>query len=141
MPRRSVRSGSPFESAYGYCRAVRVGPIIHVGGTAPIWPDGSVDPHPAAQTRRCLQIIEAALEDLSSSLRDVVRTRVFVTDGQIADDVGRVHLDAFGANPPAMSMVIVAGLLDQRWLVEIEADAIAIAIEGNVDPSTKVAEE
>jgi enamine deaminase RidA (YjgF/YER057c/UK114 family) len=122
--RRSTGSGSPFESPYGYCRAVRVGPFIQVAGTAPIWPDGSVHPDPGVQAQRCLDIIVAALAELGARPRDVVRTRVFVTTAEIAHTVGQAHGATFGAHPPAMSMVVVAGLLDPRWLVEIEADAI-----------------
>jgi enamine deaminase RidA (YjgF/YER057c/UK114 family) len=122
--RRSVHSGSPYESTYGYCRAVRVGPFIQVAGTAPIWPDGSVDPDPLAQAQRCLEIITAALDGLGAGVADVVRTRVFVTTAVVADAVGQAHGAVFATSPPAMSMVVVAGLLDPRWLVEIEADAI-----------------
>jgi enamine deaminase RidA (YjgF/YER057c/UK114 family) len=124
--RQSVSTGSPLESRYGYCRAVRVGPIINVAGTVATWPDGSVDPDPGAQARRALEIIEQALIDLGSSPADVVRTRVFVTDASSANDVGLAHAAAFGANPPAMSMVVVAALLDPRWVVEIEADAVTL---------------
>jgi enamine deaminase RidA (YjgF/YER057c/UK114 family) len=122
--RRTISSGSPFEPVYGYCRAVRVGPFVQVAGTAPIWPDGFVDPDPAVQARRCLEIIRSALAQAGASPADVVRTRAFVTTASIADAVGLAHAEVFAAVRPALSMVVVAGLLDPRWLVEIEADAI-----------------
>lgn len=122
--RQAVSSGSPLEQEYGYCRAVRIGPVIHVAGTAPIWPDGSVDPDAGIQARRCFEIIVNALAEIGATPSDVARVRVFVTSATVAGAVGRAHRDAFGGAPPAMSMVVVAGLLDPRWLVEIEADAV-----------------
>lgn len=122
--RRSVRSGAPHEERYGYSRAVRQGDRVVVAGTAPVWPDGSCDPDPGAQARRCCEIIAAALGELGAGPGDVVRTRMFVTDAAIADAVGAVHAEFFGAAAPATSMVVVAGLLDPRWQVEIEAEAI-----------------
>jgi enamine deaminase RidA (YjgF/YER057c/UK114 family) len=125
-PRRRVRSGSPYEAHYGFSRAVKIGDRIVVSGTAPIWPDGTVDTDPAAQARRCFAIIADALGELGADLADVVRTRVFVTDAGLADQIGRVHGDVFAAAAPAATMVVVAGLLDERWVVEIEAEAILI---------------
>ena len=121
--RKRVSSGSPFESTIGFSRAIRVGDRILVSGTAPIWPDGSCDPDPAVQTRRCLEIIEAALAELGASVSDVVRTRMFITDASDADAVGRTHGEVFGGVKPAATMVVVAELLDPRWKVEIEAEA------------------
>jgi enamine deaminase RidA (YjgF/YER057c/UK114 family) len=109
----------------GFSRAVRVGDRIFVSGTAPIWPDGSVDPDPAVQAQRCLEIISAALDDLGASLEDVVRTRMFITAPDVADAVGRAHGDVFGEIRPAATVVVVAALLDARWKVEIEAEAVA----------------
>lgn len=123
--RRVVRSGSPYEEAVGFSRAVRVGGRVLVSGTAPIWPDGSCDPDPGVQARRCLEIIAEALAQAGSSLRDVVRTRMFVTDASYADAVGSAHHEAFAGVAPAATMVVVAGLLDPRWKVEIEAEAVA----------------
>ena len=94
-----------------------------MAGTAPIRPDGEVDPDPAAQARRCCELIVAALEELGASAADVVRTRMFVTDAAISDVVGAVHGEFFGAASPVATMVVVAGLLDPRWVVEIEAEA------------------
>jgi len=119
-----VASGSPFEAAFGFCRAVRVGDRVIVAGTAPIWPDGSCDPDPSVQARRCLDIIMTALAEVGSGPADMVRTRMFITDAADADAVGRAHSAVFGEARPAATMVVVAGLLDPRWKVEIEAEAI-----------------
>jgi enamine deaminase RidA (YjgF/YER057c/UK114 family) len=121
--RQRARSASPFEERYGFSRAIRAGDRVIVGGTAPIWPDGSCDPDPASQARRCLEIIAAALAELGADPADVVRTRMFVTDAAAADAVGAVHREFFAEARPAATMVIVAALLDPRWVVEIEAEA------------------
>jgi len=121
--RLRVSSGSKFEPTIGFSRAVRVGNRVLVSGTAPIWPDGSCDPDARTQARRCLEIIEAALQGAGSGLESVVRTRMYLIDPQDADAVGQAHAEAFGVVRPAASMVIVAGLLDPRWKVEIEAEA------------------
>ncbi len=123
-PRQLVSSGSPYEPAIGFSRAVRVGDRVWVSGTAPIWPDGTVQPDAYAQARRCLEIIGSALGSCGASAADVVRTRTYLTDASYADAVGRAHGEAFGSVRPAATMVVVAGLLDPRWLVEIEADAL-----------------
>jgi enamine deaminase RidA (YjgF/YER057c/UK114 family) len=123
-PRQRVSSGSPFEATIGFSRAVRVGERVVVSGTAPVWPDGSCDPDAGVQARRCLEIVAAALEEAGASLADVVRTRMFVTDARFADEVGRAHGEAFADVRPAATMVVVAGLLDPRWHVEIEAEAV-----------------
>jgi enamine deaminase RidA (YjgF/YER057c/UK114 family) len=122
--RRHAFSGAPLEEPYGYSRAVRVDERIAVSGCAPIWPDGSCDPDPGVQARRCLEIIRAALEELGGTLSDVVRTRMYVTDAAFGDAVGTAHGEAFRDVRPATSMVVVAGLLDPRWKVEIEAEAV-----------------
>ncbi|MDX6582098.1 MAG: hypothetical protein QOI10_1282 [Solirubrobacterales bacterium] len=121
--RRRASSGSPLEQRYGYSRAVRAGDRVLVSGTAPVWPDGGCDPDAGAQARRCCEIIVAALAELGASAADVVRTRMFVTDAGLADAVGAVHGEFFGAAAPAATMVVVSALLDPRWLVEIEAEA------------------
>ena len=124
MERRTISSGSPFETAYGYSRAVVVGNEIHVAGTAPIMPDGAEPPEGAyAQARRCLEIIVAALREAGAGPEHVVRTRMFVTSADHSEDVGRAHGEVFHDVRPASTMV-VAQLLDPHWLVEIEADAI-----------------
>lgn len=122
--RGRVTTGSPYEDRYGFSRAIRVGDLVLVAGTAPIWPDGSCDPDPAAQMRRCCEIVRDALAELGAATGDVVRTRMFVTDPEIADAVGAVHGEFFGAARPAATMVVVAGLLDPRWKVEIEVEAM-----------------
>ena len=124
MERRHARSGSPYEETIGFSRAVRVGSTIAVSGTAPVWPDGHVDPDPAVQTRRCWEIALAALTELGGRVEDVVRTRQYVVRADLADAVGAVHGEVFGSVRPASTMVVVAGLLDSRWLVEVEVDAV-----------------
>jgi enamine deaminase RidA (YjgF/YER057c/UK114 family) len=121
--RRRIFSETELEGRYGYCRAVVAGDRVIVSGTAPIWPGGECDPDPGAQARRCLEIIEAALIEAGSGMDEVVRTRMFVTDASYQEAVGTVHAGAFASSPPATSMVVVAGLLDERWKVEIEAEA------------------
>jgi len=121
--RRRIRSGSPFEKTIGFSRAVRAGNRVLVSGTAPIWPDGTVDPDPYIQARRCFEIIIAAIREAGASADQVVRTRMFLTDSAFAEAVGRAHSEAFGATAPAATMVVVKGLLDERWKVEIEAEA------------------
>lgn len=95
-----------------------------MSGTAPIWPDGTCDPDPGVQMRRCLEIIESALEETGASLADVVRTRTYLVDAADAESVQAAHGTAFGDIRPASTMVIVAGLLDGRWKVEVEAEAV-----------------
>ncbi len=122
--RQRIGSGSPYESEVGFCRALRVGDRVVVSGTAPIWPDGSCNPDPAVQARRCLEIILAALAEAGAGPEHVVRTRMFITRRGDADVIGHVHGEVFGTVRPASSMVVVAALLDPRWLVEIEAEAV-----------------
>jgi enamine deaminase RidA (YjgF/YER057c/UK114 family) len=122
--RQRVSSGSPYETTIGFSRALRVGRNIYVSGTAPIWPDGSCDPDPEVQARRCLEIIVEALAAAGAAPRHVVRTRMFITDAAYADPVGRAHGAAFGNVRPAATMVVIVGMLDPRWKVEIEADAV-----------------
>src|SRR3954471_3586081 len=124
MGRSSARSGSPFEASIGFSRAVRVGSVVAVSGTAPVWPDGSVDPDPAAQARRCWEIMLTALAELGGTLDDVIRTRQYVVDPADGDAVGAVHGEIFGAVRPASTMVVVKELLDPRWKVEMELDAV-----------------
>jgi enamine deaminase RidA (YjgF/YER057c/UK114 family) len=122
--RQRVSSGSPFEPRIGFSRAVRVGDRVLVAGTAPIWLDGSCDPDPGAQARRCLEIIVQALREAGAGPEHVVRTRMYLTNAAYADAVGEAHGAVFGAVRPASTMVVVAGLLDARWKVEIEAEAV-----------------
>ncbi len=122
--RQWVSSGSPFEEPVGYSRATRAGDRIMVSGTAPVWPDGTCPDDARLQARRCFEIIEAALSQLGSQLSDIVRTRIYITSVADADAIGSVHGDLLRGTRPATSMVVVAGLLDPRWKVEIEADAV-----------------
>ena len=97
---------------------------VVVSGTAPVWPDGSCADDAEAQAARCLEIIGAALVQAGASFEDVVRTRMFLTSADDADAVGRAHGAVFGSIRPAATMVVVAALLDPRWKVEIEAEAV-----------------
>ncbi len=123
MSRTNISSGSPYEPRYGFSRAVRTGTRIVVAGTAPIWPDGSVDPDPTAQARRCLEIMLDALAEAGGTPHDVVRTRMYITDPAHADAIGEAHGEVFGEIRPAATMVVVAALLDPRWVVEMELEA------------------
>lgn len=133
VARQLISSGSPYESSIGFSRALRVGDRVLVSGTAPIWPDGGCDPDPAVQAHRCFEIIFAALGEVSARSSDVVRTRMFITDRADADAVGRAHGEAFADVRPAATMVVVAGLLDPRWRVEIEAEAVLAEHHGRSD--------
>lgn len=124
MERRRIRSGSPYEEPIGFSRALRVGDRVVVAGTAPVWPDGSCDPDPEAQARRCLEIILAALREAGAEPRHVVRTRMFLTDAADWEAVGRAHGAVFREVRPAATMAVVKALLDPRWKVEIEAEAV-----------------
>jgi enamine deaminase RidA (YjgF/YER057c/UK114 family) len=123
--RINISSGSPFERTFGYSRAVRIGDRVVVSGTAPIYPDGSCPEDPGTQARRCLEIIGTALEEAGSGFDEVVRTRIYVTSAEYADSVGAAHAAVFAEVRPVATMVVVAGLLDPRWKVEIEAEAEA----------------
>jgi len=126
MTRQNVSSGSPYEPVIGFSRAVRIGNTIAVGGTAPIGADGKTAGlgDPAAQTRRCIEIIKASIEKAGGKLENVIRTRVFLTRQEDWELVGRAHGEAFGAIRPASTMAVVKALLNDEWLVEIEADAV-----------------
>jgi enamine deaminase RidA (YjgF/YER057c/UK114 family) len=124
--RQLISSGAAFEDRVGYSRAVRVADRVWVSGTAPIMP-GDADPPAGAyeQARVCLGIIERALAEAGATLDDVVRTRIYVTDASLIDEVGRAHGEAFTTARPATTG-IVTQLLDPRWLVEIEAEAVIL---------------
>ena len=124
MDRRLISGHSPFEPVVGFSRAVVVGKTVHVAGTAPIPADGSAPPEGAYdQARLCLQIIGEALERCGGGFRDVVRTRIFITDRDHYEEVARAHGEIFGEIRPA-STAVVTQLLDPRWKVEIEAEAV-----------------
>ena len=126
MDRQRISSGAAFEQRVGYSRAVRVGTHVWVSGTAPIMP-GDADPPDDAyeQARICLEIVGRALAELGASLDDVVRTRIYVTTPDDIDAVGRAHGEAFAEARPATTG-IVTQLLDPRWRVEIEAEAVIV---------------
>jgi enamine deaminase RidA (YjgF/YER057c/UK114 family) len=118
-------SGSPYEAAYGFSRAVRLGDRIEVAGTAPIVPEGQSTASTAFdQMMRCGEIMITAIEDLGGDVGDIVRTRMFITDPADADEIGRAHKELFGVASPASTMVVVASLLDPSWKVETEAVAV-----------------
>jgi enamine deaminase RidA (YjgF/YER057c/UK114 family) len=126
VERQLISSGAAFEKRVGYSRAVRVGNQMWVAGTAPIMPDDADPPTSAYdQARTCLTIIERALAEAGASLADVVRTRIYVTDASLIDEVGRAHGEAFADVRPATTG-IVTQLLDPRWLVEIEVEAVIL---------------
>ncbi|KPQ33058.1 MAG: putative translation initiation inhibitor, yjgF family [Porphyrobacter sp. HL-46] len=123
--RLRATSGSPYEAAFGFARAVRIGNRIIVAGTGPVEPDGRTTPGGAAgQATRCCEIIVAAIEQLGGTKADVVRTRMLLTDPGDQDAVGEVHARFFGAVRPAATMAGVAWLCRADWKVEIEAEAM-----------------
>jgi len=124
--RKLVSSGSPYEPKIGISRAVRVGSIVTVAGTAPLGADGRTVGRgdPAAQARRCLEIIAAALEAAGASLRHVVRTRILLTRIDDWQAVAGVHGEFFRDISPANTIMQVSRFIDPDWLVEIEADAV-----------------
>ena len=129
-PRQLVSSGSPFEPRVGMSRAVRGGSWISVSGTAPLEAGRTVGVgDPAAQARRCLDIIAAALAEAGGSLSDVVRTRTLLTRIEDWEAVTRIHGEVFGAIRPANTVMQVVRFIDPEWLVEFEADAIIGATE------------
>jgi enamine deaminase RidA (YjgF/YER057c/UK114 family) len=125
VERQRISSGAAFEERVGYSRAVRVGAQIWVSGTAPILP-GDADPPSGAyeQAQLCFQIIARALEQAGAGLDDVVRSRIFLVDPHDIDAVGRAHREALGGARPATTAVVTA-LLDPRWRVEIEVEALS----------------
>jgi enamine deaminase RidA (YjgF/YER057c/UK114 family) len=126
MERRLISSGSSFEQRFGYSRAVVVGDRILVAGTAPIMADDADPPaDPYGQMRRCLEIVENALREAGAGFEHVVRTRVYLTDAAYTNEVMRAHGEAFESTRPACT-AIVCDLLDPRWLVEVEVEAVAV---------------
>lgn len=121
-----VRSASPYETAYGFCRARRVGDRVEVAGTAPVPPKGEAVAATAhEQLLRCGQIALDAMAELGATAADVVRTRMYITRAADAREVGRAHAALFGAAEPVATMVVVAALLDPAWKVELEVEAVA----------------
>ncbi|MEO1134853.1 MAG: RidA family protein [Cyanobacteria bacterium J06639_1] len=124
--RTRVSSGTEWEARVGYCRAIAVGSLAYVSGTVAVDDEGRIfAPGDAyAQTRRCLVIIERALQALGADMQSVVRTRMYVTDFTDWEAIARAHREVFAEHPPASTMVAVAALIDPATVVEIEAEAI-----------------
>jgi enamine deaminase RidA (YjgF/YER057c/UK114 family) len=119
--RMNIPGTSPYEAVIGFSRAVRAGQTVYVAGTGPVGADLA---DAATQTRHILEIIRGTLEKAGARLEDVVRTRMYLTHVDDWEDVGRAHGEFFGTIRPAATMVVVAGLLQPTWRVEIEADAV-----------------
>jgi enamine deaminase RidA (YjgF/YER057c/UK114 family) len=126
LERRNISSGGPWEDVVGYSRAVRTGNHVYVAGTTSAEPDGSIFGGTDAylQARRCFEIIERALSEAGAEMRDVVRTRMFVTDISRWEEFGRAHGEFFRSVKPVATMVEVVRLLDPAMLIEIEAEAV-----------------
>jgi enamine deaminase RidA (YjgF/YER057c/UK114 family) len=122
MPaRHNIPGSSPFEPVIGFSRAVRIGNTVHISGTGPV---GADDASVEDQARRVFEIIEQALIQAGATLRDVVRTRMYLTHAADWEAVGKVHGELFGGIRPAATMVVVAALLNPSWRIEIEAEAV-----------------
>jgi enamine deaminase RidA (YjgF/YER057c/UK114 family) len=120
MTRQNIPGTSPYEPIIGFSRAVRIGNVVHVSGTGPV---GAEDLSPAEQTRTVLGLIEKALAQAGATFEHVVRTRIYLADIDCWEEVGRVHGEVFGTIRPAATM-IVAALLNPKWRVEMEAEAV-----------------
>jgi enamine deaminase RidA (YjgF/YER057c/UK114 family) len=122
MPaRQNISGSSPFEPVIGFSRAVRIGNVVHISGTGPV---GADEASAEDQTRRVFEIMEQALTRAGATLRDVVRTRMYLTHAADWEVVGKVHGELFGDIRPAATMVVVAALLNPSWRIEIEAEAV-----------------
>jgi enamine deaminase RidA (YjgF/YER057c/UK114 family) len=119
--RQNIPGTSPYEPVIGFSRAVRAGETVYVSGTGPVGADLA---DPITQTRHILEIIRGTLEKAGARLDDVVRTRIYLTHVEDWEAVGKAHGEFFGAIRPAATMVVVAGLLQPTWHVEIEAEAV-----------------
>lgn len=121
MKRINVPGTSPYEPVIGFSRAVRIGNVVHVSGTAPV---GAEDLSAAEQTRAALKLIETALHSAGASFEHVVRTRMYITHTEDWEQIGRAHGEVFANIRPAATMVVVKELLNPKWRVEIEAEAV-----------------
>ena len=121
MDRTNIPGTSPYEPIIGFSRAVRIGKVVHVSGTGPV---GADDLPAADQTRACLKLIETALHNADAGFEHVVRTRIYLTHTEDWEEVGRAHGEIFSSIRPAATMVVVKELLNPRWRVEIEAEAV-----------------
>lgn len=119
--RQKISGGSPYEPIIGFSRAVRVGSLVHLAGTAPV---GAEKLDATGQTQRVFEIAEKALTEAGAKFSDVVRTRIYLTHAEDWEAVGRVHGEYFSETRPAATMVVVAALLNPAWRVEIEMDAV-----------------
>ena len=126
MQRRNVSSGSKFEKPIGFSRAVRIGGVIAVSGTAPLLADGSTASKGDVygQTKRCLDIMQKAIEDAGGKLEDVIRTRIMLVDISTWEKAAQAHGEVFSDIRPACTFVEISGLINNDWLVETEADCI-----------------
>ena len=123
MKRRLIQGHSPYEHIVGFSRALVSGQTVHVAGTAPIPRDGDPPEGAYEQMRLCLELVGDALEQAGATFADVVRTRMFIVDAADWEEIARAHGEVFAEIRPA-STAIVTGLLDPRWRVEIEAEAV-----------------
>ncbi len=124
MERQRISSGLPYELIVGYSRAVRVDTLVFVSGTAPVNSDGTCASTVEGQLRRCFEIVEKAMMEAGGSLADIVRTRIYMTDRNDAHVVEKVHGELFADIRPANTMLVVSGLLNPDWRVEVEVDAV-----------------
>lgn len=122
MTRTNIPGTSPYEPIIGFSRAVRIGNTVHVSGTGPV---GAEDLSAAEQTRAVLRLIETALTQAGVGFEHVVRTRMYLTHASDWEEIGRAHGEVFGQIRPAATMVVVKELLNPKWRVEIEAEAVA----------------
>lgn len=128
MERQNILLGNPYEELVGFSRAVRVGPFVSVGGTAPIGDDGKTVGvgNAAAQARRCFEIVQRALHSAGAALSDVVRTRMMLTDVSDFEAVVAIRKEFVGEFKPVDTIVEVSRFVNEEWLIEIEVDAIVL---------------